>query len=177
MKSPLRVERRHMPVALALSIFAVTVLGRPIDVGAQRSALSAVRAQVAPEVHTPPVEARVIDPFRPPEHAFGPGNLGLEYDTAPGQIVSASAGGVVSFSGQVGGTLFVTVDHGGGLRTTVGMLAQVDVSSGESVGRGDRLGIAGDNTHFSARQDGEHFDPELLFGSVEIVVRLVSGPG
>ncbi len=128
-------------------------------------------------VHVPPVDADITDPFRAPEHAFGPGNRGLEYDTFPGQAVTASAPGTVTFAGQVAGSLFVTVDHGNGLRTTVGLLAEVSIGVGANVAQGATLGIAADKTHFSARQDGQYIDPELLFGSVEIVVRLVARPG
>ena len=163
---------------------AVAVVGATVGIGLAIPSLGA--AEVGPvvpesfdfsEEHVPPVEAPIVDPFRAPEHAFGPGNRGIEYGTTPGQVVAASAEGTIKFAGQVGGNLFVTVDHGGGLVTTVGFLDSITVGVGENVSRGQRLGTAGTSTHFSARQDGVHFNPELLFAAFEIVVRLVPGPG
>lgn len=136
----------------------------------------AVAFQADDGLHTPPVAAPIVDPFRAPEHEFGPGNRSIDYDTEPGVAVVASADGVVSFAGQVAGTLFASIDHGDGLVTTVGLLDDVAVSGGEVVSRGDVLGTAGDTLSFSARQDGVHFDPELLFESFRTVVRLVAAP-
>lgn len=127
-------------------------------------------------VHSPPVDAPIVDPFRAPEHEFGPGNRGIEYATTPGQPVRASAAGVVSFAGQVGGNLFVTIDHGDGLRTTVGFVDEALVNVGTAVDAGALIGSAGPTTHFSARRNGEYFDPELLFVGFRIAVRLVAGP-
>lgn len=135
-----------------------------------------VRAQIASSVHLPPVDAAVRDPFRAPEHAFGPGNRGIEYATDIGQSVSASADGMVVFAGAVAGNQFVTIDHGAGLVTTVGFLHEISVSGGEVVTRGQTLGAAGAKTHFSARQNGEYFDPALLFRQVVFAVRLVPTP-
>ena len=130
--------------------------------------------------HSPPVEAPIIDPFRAPEHRFGPGNRGLEYNTAPGQPVHASAAGVVSFAGQVGGNVFVSVDHGDGLVTTVGFVDETLVQTGANIGKGELIAIAGVAIHFSARRHGEYFDPELLFTDFRVdfrvAVRLVPGP-
>lgn len=133
-------------------------------------------AQIASETHQPPVDAPVRDPFRAPEHAFGPGNRGIEYGTDDGQPVLASADGTISFAGSVAGNRFVTVDHGAGLVTTVGFLAEVVVRSGEVVVQGQTLGVSGTKTHFSARQSGEYIDPELLFASFATAVRLVPLP-
>ncbi len=127
-------------------------------------------------IHSPPVEAPISDPFRAPEHAYGSGNRGIEYDTEPGQPILASAGGVVTFAGQVGGNLFVTVDHGDGLLTTVGYVGDVIVVRGQAVRSGDSIAVAGERLHFSARLDGIYIDPALLFAGFEVKVRLVADP-
>lgn len=127
-------------------------------------------------VHLPPVDGRVIDPFRLPDEPWLRGNRGLEYETTPGEIVRASATGVVSFSGSVAGSLFVTVRHDGTLVTTVGFVESVLVSVGDFVQQGSPLAIAGESIHFTARRDGEYIDPELLFQRFVVVVRLVPGP-
>ena len=54
--------------------------------------------------YRPPVDAPVVDPFRPPATTYGPGNRGLTYDLAPATAVRASAPGEVVFAGPVAGT-------------------------------------------------------------------------
>src|SRR4051794_12599798 len=48
-----------------------------------------------------PVDARVIDPFRPPSNPYAAGNRGIDYGVTPGTPVRAAATGVVVFAGQV----------------------------------------------------------------------------
>lgn len=127
-------------------------------------------------VHVPPVDAPIIDPFRPPGEPWLPGNRGIEYDTEVGQVVTASADGVVSFSGQVGGNLFVTIRHSADLRTTVGFVDERLVSTGDFVARGQAIALAGSTIHFTARRNGEYIDPASLFRQARVVVRLVPGP-
>jgi murein DD-endopeptidase MepM/ murein hydrolase activator NlpD len=121
----------------------------------------------------PPVDAPVVDGFRPPASPFGPGNRGLEYDTQPGTVVRASAGGLVVFAGPVARTLHVTVAHPGGLRTSYSLLATVDVVVGQRVAQGDRLGLAGERLHFGARRGGTYIDPATLFSGPVVEVELL----
>lgn len=126
-----------------------------------------------PVVHTPPVDAPIADPFRPPATPYGPGNRGLAYDLAPGTPVRATADGTVVFAGQVGATRHVTVLHADGLRTSYSFLSEVGVRRGDRVDRGEVVGRAGPGFHLGAR-DGEHYlDPESLFGVQVVEVRLV----
>lgn len=172
--------RMHRAVAsLLLAVLIAAGLVGPI-VAAPAVATRAPAAQILPEIdepHQPPVDAPIIDPFRPPDGPFAAGNRGLEYDTNPGQNVRASAAGVVTFSGQVGGHLFVTVRHSPLLRTTVGFVDAVVVNTGDRVAKGQVIAIAGNTMHFTARQRGTYIDPELLFRRYRVVVRLVAGPG
>lgn len=123
--------------------------------------------------HVPPVRGPVVDPFRPPAQPWLPGNRGLEYATTVGEDVRASAAGIVTFSGQVGGNLFVTVRHEDGIRTTVGFVVETHVAVGDSVQQGMLLASAGESIHFTARRGDQYFDPQLLFVRVIHVVRLV----
>src|SRR5688572_15830060 len=75
-----------------------------------------------PPAYAPPVDAPVVDPFRPPAGPFGAGNRGLEYGTPPGTEVRAAADGTVVFAGSVAGTRHVTVKHADGLRTSYSFL-------------------------------------------------------
>ena len=66
----------------------------------------------------PPVDAPVVDPFRPPTSPYGPGNRGIDYATVPGTVVRTIAPGTVTFAGVVAGTRYVTVTHADGLRSS-----------------------------------------------------------
>src|SRR5437764_14605541 len=77
--------------------------------------------------YDPPVDAPVVDPFRPPPEPWAAGNRGIDYGTAPGTPVRAAAPGEVVFAGQVGGTLHVVVLHADGLRTSYSFLARISV--------------------------------------------------
>ncbi|MGH9117030.1 MAG: peptidoglycan DD-metalloendopeptidase family protein [Acidimicrobiales bacterium] len=136
----------------------------------------AAAGQPLPEAvvtYRPPVVAPVLDPFRAPASPYGPGNRGIEYDTAPGQPVVASASGVVTFAGAVAGTRHVTIGHVDGVRTSYSFLASVEVTSGQRVEQGSPVGTAGDTFHFGARIGDVYVDPDLLFGSGPTEVALV----
>jgi murein DD-endopeptidase MepM/ murein hydrolase activator NlpD len=130
--------------------------------------------------YRPPVEVAVRDPFRAPACRFCAGNRGFEYATAGGETVRASAAGTVTFAGQVGGELFVVVQHPDGLRTTYGLLTALAVGRGAHVAQGQPLGTAGPATFFGVRRGEEYLDPALVLGGAVVVPRLVptgGGPG
>lgn len=133
--------------------------------------LAAVAALAVP--HLPPVEAPIVDRFRPPNSAYGPGNRGLEYRTVPGQVVRASADGVVAFSGSIGSEQYVSIQHDAELRTTYSYLASRSVVRGQRVRQGEKIGTTGSRFHFGARRNGVYIDPETLFGEVITEIRLV----
>lgn len=135
-----------------------------------------IRADESSTVHTPPVKGRVIDPFRPPDDPWLSGNRGIEYETTPGEVVRASAGGVVTFAGSVAGSSFVTIRHDATLVTTVGFVDSLLVSVGDIVQQRSALAVAGDSIHFTARRNGAYIDPGLLYQRFAVVVRLVPGP-
>jgi len=110
-----------------------------------------------------PVEGTVVDPFRPPTHSYGPGNRGLEFATQPGASFWAAARGVVSFAGQVGGRLHVTVSHPDGLRVSYSGVATIAVRRGERVHQGQLLGTTGDRLHVGVRQGETYLDPAGIF--------------
>ncbi len=133
-------------------------------------------AQAAPAqrvTYRPPVDAPVVDPFRPPAERWSAGNRGIEYATTRGDPVAAAAGGVVSFAGQVGGQLHVVVLHADGVRTTYAFLGGIDVRRGDTVSQGQRVGTTADGFHFGARIGDVYVDPLLLFGDGPPEVHLV----
>jgi hypothetical protein len=140
--------------------------------------LSVAVARAAPAVadggYSPPVDAPVIDPFRPSATPYGAGNRGLDYGTRPGTPVGAAADGDVVFAGQVGGSLHVVVLHGDGIRTSYSYLSAVRVRRGDTVRQGQVLGTAGSQPfHFGARAGDAYVDPALLFATGPSEVHLV----
>jgi len=115
--------------------------------------------------YVPPVDAPIIDPFRPPETFAGPGNRGLEYGLEPGTPVRAAGDGVVAFAGQVGGSLFVTISHADGIDTTYSHLAELHVAAGDGVSQGHVIGLSGATFHFGAKVGDAYLDPETLFAA------------
>jgi hypothetical protein len=160
---------RRVPARLvATGLVAVTIATTTL------STVPEAQAQPSPTpAHRPPVAAPVADAFRPPPHPFGPGNRGIEYDTAPGTVVEASADGEVVFAGEVAGTRHVTVLHADGVRTSYSFLEAVTVVRGQRVRQGDRVGVAGERLHFGARRGDAYFDPASLFGATTTRVELL----
>lgn len=125
-----------------------------------------------PVRYAPPVDAPVSEPFRPPAGPYGPGNRGVDYDVAAATAVRSIGDGEVTFAGQVGGSLHVTVAHADGLRSTYSFLASISLRRGARVRRGDTIGTASGRFHLGVRAHGYYVDPEPLF-ETEPRVRLV----
>lgn len=130
-----------------------------------------------------PVDGRVLRFFDPPGQPWDAGHRGVKLAAATGEAVRGVLDGTVTFSGQVARAGWVTVDHGGGLETTYGVLGARAVTRGQRVHAGDTLGWVADgpqHLHWGARIDGEYVDPLLLLDRWQ--VRLVpvehrGGPG
>jgi murein DD-endopeptidase MepM/ murein hydrolase activator NlpD len=90
-----------------------------------------------------PVTGPVIAAFDPPASPYGAGHRGIDIAAPLGTPVLATAAGVVTFAGTVGGGLFVTVDHGGGLESRYSFLGVVLVEAGDAVLAGTVLGRSG----------------------------------
>jgi len=127
----------------------------------------------AQSTYQAPVDAPVVDVFRPPATPYGPGNRGIDYGTEPGEAVYASADGVVVFAGRVGLSQHVVVLHDDGIRTSYSFLAEVDVRRGDHLAQGDVVGRAGAELHFGARIGDEYLDPARLLTGSPPAVHLV----
>ena len=138
-------------------------------------AASPVRAAgpAAAVTYRPPVDAPVVDPFRPPENNWNAGNRGLEYATTPGTLVGAAAAGEVVFAGPVADGLHVVVLHDDGLRTSYSFLTLVAVHRGDRVVQGQTVGTAQARFHFGVRAGDAYLDPALLFSGGPVQVHLV----
>jgi murein DD-endopeptidase MepM/ murein hydrolase activator NlpD len=109
-------------------------------------------------------------PFEAPAHAYGPGHRGVDLVGAPGTPVLAAGDGVIAFAGMVAGRPVVSIDHGGGLRTTYEPV-DPSVGAGQAVARGSPIGIlsaghagcpAAACLHWGLRRGESYLDPLAL---------------
>ena len=119
-----------------------------------------------------PVHGTVIRAYEPPPDPYSAGHRGIDIAAPFGTPIRAPADGTVSFAGTVAGSLFISIDHAGGVRTSYSWVSVVGVKKGQVVRAGAVIGATGqghpgsDRTHlhFSARLDGVYIDPMLLLG-------------
>ncbi len=134
------------------------------------------------EPWTWPVVGPVIDGYEPPETPFGAGHRGIDIAVPVGTTIVAPDAGVVTFAGKVGGELFLTIDHGGGVLSTCSWLSALFVRRGDLVARGQSVAATGGghpgadvpHLHFGVRRDGTYVDPFDFLGplSVSAMIRL-----
>jgi len=97
-------------------------------------------------------------------------HAGVDVDLPAGTPVVAIADGNVAFAGkQFFGGNSVVLDHGGDVYSVYYHLQKYDVSEGQKVARGERIGAVGasgratgPHLHFSVRAAGGRIDPTLL---------------
>ncbi|MEX0833277.1 MAG: M23 family metallopeptidase [Actinomycetota bacterium] len=133
-----------------------------------------------------PVEGPVIGAFDSPDSPFSAGHRGIDIAVPSGTEVLAPSPGKVAFAGPVAGSLFVSVDHPDGVRTTYSWLSSVAVRRGQEVGTGDVLALTGwghaasstPHLHFGARYGGEYIDPLSLLNEIGVsgFIRLAPMP-
>jgi murein DD-endopeptidase MepM/ murein hydrolase activator NlpD len=138
-----------------------------------------VRADTSPPVGswTWPVRGPVIRGFEAPPSPFSPGHRGIDIATSFGTPVRAPADGTVTFAGEVAGSLFVTIDHGDGYRSTSSWVSQVIAHRGQVVVRGEVVALSGrghpeidqEHLHFGVRHDEEYVDPVPLLEPASVV--------
>jgi murein DD-endopeptidase MepM/ murein hydrolase activator NlpD len=129
-----------------------------------------------------PVVGSVIRGYEPPTSPYGSGHRGIDIAAPIGTPVVAAEGGTVTFAGKVGGHLFVTVNHGGGLASTSSWLSELRVRKNDVVARGQVIALSGEghpgetpsHLHFGVKLDGAYVDPldYLSPGSVVDLIRL-----
>ncbi|KAA0920066.1 M23 family metallopeptidase [Dietzia sp. ANT_WB102] len=86
-----------------------------------------------------PGPVSVATPFDPPEHRWLPGHRGVDLAGTALASVRAPADGTVVFAGAVGGRPVLSIDHGGGVRSTFEPV-RARVRTGESVVAGEEIG-------------------------------------
>ncbi len=129
------------------------------------AARASLRHTETPPVLEWPLRGEVTARFNAADR-YGSGHRGIDIVARPGEAVSASHDGTVTFVGSVAGVLSVTLIHESGWRTSYSYLGTTSVEVGERVSRGDRLGTAGSlhgsssaGVHFSLRIGDDYVDP------------------
>ena len=158
------------------------VASRAAATTGEGNALAAVVAEAAPSPGPAvgwiwPVRGPVIRAFDPPEDPYGPGHRGIDIAAEPGVPVVAPADGVVTFAGRVGGHLFVTIDHGGDLRSTCSWVSALSVRAGDVVRAGQEIARTGwghpgapvPHLHFGVRSGEAYVDPMDHLGPLPVV--------
>jgi murein DD-endopeptidase MepM/ murein hydrolase activator NlpD len=168
-------------LALALATLALPPAAAAYGPAAARPPRATAEAELdARETWRWPVAGgiRVVAPYAAPAHAYAPGHRGVDVAAGPGADALAPASGVVAFSGTVVDRPLLTIDHGGGLVTTLEPVRS-DLSPGDRVARGQVVGqvatgghAAPGSLHLGVRLDGEYINPLLLLGGVPRAVLL-----
>jgi murein DD-endopeptidase MepM/ murein hydrolase activator NlpD len=124
----------------------------------------------------------VLRLFEEPPSPFEAGHRGIDIAAPFGTVVVASAKGTVSFAGFVAGSLFVTIQHVDGVRTTYSWLSQVSVKTGDQLAAQQPIGWSGHghpevstpHLHFGVRVDDTYVDPMTYLrpGDVVDLIRL-----
>ena len=159
---------------LGVVLIAVLLVGGDAPVTHARSA---ERVDLASLSWVWPLEgAAVTRPYVQPAHRYAPGHRGIDL-RGRGEVRSP-ADGVIAFAGPVAGRPVVTIDHGGGLVTTLEPVVTT-LRPGDPVARGAPLGAitsgghsAPGELHFGVRLDGESINPLLLLGGIPRAILL-----
>jgi murein DD-endopeptidase MepM/ murein hydrolase activator NlpD len=124
-----------------------------------------------------PVQGPIFRFFEPPATPFSTGHRGIDIAVSFGTPIQAPASGTVTFAGWVAGSMFMTLDHGDGVKTSYSWLSGFAVPRGSSVDAHQVIAYTGHghpdvptpHLHFSVRVDGVYVDPLLLLEGVDLV--------
>jgi murein DD-endopeptidase MepM/ murein hydrolase activator NlpD len=117
-----------------------------------------------------PLNARLSSPFGYRIHPIFKTrkmHTGIDLAAPSGTPIRAADGGTIVFAGWRGGYgKTVIVQHGNGLATLYAHLSSIKVGSGQSVGKGDVVGLVGStgystgpHLHFEVRKNGSPVNP------------------
>jgi murein DD-endopeptidase MepM/ murein hydrolase activator NlpD len=124
-----------------------------------------------------PLRGPILRGFEQPSNPYASGHRGIDIGAPVGTPVHAAADGAVHFAGTVAGSLFISIDHDGGLQTTYSWVSEVDVLKGDRVAKGAVIALSGNghpgsdatHLHFGAKKDGEYVDPLAYLQAVNVV--------
>jgi len=141
------------------ALSGATAIGLSLGLSKDVTTADWLRASAAPNLW--PVEGPVTGSFgerTDPFNGEGAFHSGVDISATFGQPVIAPADGIVTFADQMGGYgRAVEIDHGRGITTRYGHLANFAVTCGQRVQRGDIIGYVG----LSGRSTGPHLHYEV----------------
>src|SRR3954468_6692965 len=123
-----------------------------------------------------PVSGAIIRGFDPPDDPYGAGHRGIDIAAEVGTVIVAPDDGIVTFAGKVGGRLFLTIDHGGGVSSTCSWLTSVLVHKNDHVVRGQPVATTDwghadlpvPHLHFGVRLNGAYVDPMAYLAPLSV---------
>ena len=123
-----------------------------------------------------PILGPVMRAYDPPASTYGAGHRGIDIVATVGTAVVAPAAGSVTFAGPVGGHLFVTVTHAGGLASTYSWVSALLVHKGDLVVAGQPIARSGSghpgeaiaHLHLGVKLDGAYVDPMLYLVPMDV---------
>lgn len=124
-----------------------------------------------------PVQGPVLRGFEPPPNPYASGHRGIDIAVAYGTVIAAPLDGTVAFAGSVAGSLFISIDHPDGVRTTYSWLSSTAVRKGDVVTTGQAIGATGwghpgvtpPHLHFGAKVGSDYLDPMMLLVPQSVV--------
>lgn len=110
-------------------------------------------------------------------------HAGMDIDGERGDMVVAPANGVVTKAGWQGGYgNLIEIDHQNGLATRYGHLSKIDVAVGDTIGRGQLLGLVGStgrstgpHLHYELRLNDKPINPRRFLPPEPAEIRALSG--
>ncbi|MFM1917785.1 MAG: hypothetical protein RJB01_1300 [Actinomycetota bacterium] len=119
------------------------------------------------------MSGEIIQEFRPPERAFGPGHRGVDLAASPGESVFAMHSGTVLFAGRIAGIPIISLSTDTGeLRSTYQPVESM-VKAGDQIEQGEVLGRLAnlridhcprECLHVGVRTDSQYFNPQIFWG-------------
>lgn len=110
------------------------------------------------------------NPFGGRTYEFHPG---MDIDGERGEIVLAPANGTIIKASSAGGYgNMIEIDHGNGISTRYAHLSKIDVAAGDTVTRGQEIGLIGS----TGRSTGPHLHFELRLNAKSINPRFFLPP-
>ena len=102
-------------------------------------------------------------------------HTGLDFAAPIGTPVVAVGSGTVTIEHPNWAGNLVRIDHGGGVETLYAHLSRVDVTDGQTIARGEQVGLVGEegnasgpHVHLEVRLDGTPYDPALVLDVPEL---------
>lgn len=159
---PAQTVRRYALLATAVVLFVSIELVASPPASAMRPSAPASGA------YAWPVTGPVIHGFEQPNGPYGPGHRGIDIAAPMATPVVAAQDGTVAFAGWVAGSLFLSIDHPDGYRSTYSWLSAVSVRKGDPVLMGQVVASSGHghpevpsppHLHFGVRLGSVYLDP------------------